>query len=440
MAVNPPFPPTAKPFPNTARATRELLKYVPQMSLKERDRRWDTLRKKMLMAGIDALVLLGNDIYWGMGMANLRYLLQVDAQIGAYAIFPLTGEPVVWHSVVHMNRPTNMYLSLQEWITDFRSFGGLAPIADELQARGLDRGKLGLVGFSSTIQIAETILHDDVIGLSKLLPNATFVSASAMLQEMRIVKSEEEIETLRKAGKIARKVVDAMIGMARPGVTEAELYAEMIKTQIANGGEPNVFNLLSSGPVEHPSEELWHLLHGCEQPLAPTMRPLAAGDIVIAEWHTKYGGYRCHTEYSVYLGKKAPQELLDIWKVSVECLEASKEALTAGRTIREAVAMIRRPAEQAGLDFVELGFHAMGLASPEFPTVIYREGYGGNSLNGHGIGDMLLEEGMAFGNNIDLHNALWKPDVGCMLSDFMIVRPGRAECLIGTPTELAQVG
>jgi Xaa-Pro aminopeptidase len=440
MAANPPFPATSKPLPNNARATRELLKYVPQMSLKERDRRWDTLRKKMLMAGIDALVLLGNDIYWGMGMANLRYLLQVDAQIGAYAIFPLTGDPIVWHSVVHMNRPTSMYLSLQEWITDFRSFGGLAPIAEALHERGLDRARLGLVGFSSTIQIAETILHDDVIGLGKLLPNASFVSASAMLQEMRIVKSEEEIATLRKAGKIARKVIDAMIAMARPGVTEAELYAEMIKTQIANGGEPNVFNLLSSGPVEHPSEELWHLLHGCEQPLAPTMRPLAAGDIVIAEWHTKYGGYRCHTEYSVYLGRRAPQELLDIWKVSVECLEASKEALTAGRTIREAVAMIRKPAEQAGLDFVELGFHAMGLASPEFPTVIYREGYGGNSLNGHGIGDMLLEEGMAFGNNIDLHNARWKPDVGCMLSDFMIVRPGRAECLIGTPTELAQVG
>ena len=34
----------------------------------------------------------------------------------------------------------------------------------------------------------------------------------------------------------------------------------------------------------------------------------------------------------------------------------------------------------------------------------------------------------------------WKPDVGCMLSDFMVVRPGKAECLIGTPTELPQKG
>jgi Xaa-Pro aminopeptidase len=435
---NPPFPPTARPFPNGARATRELLKYVPQMSLQERDRRWDKARKRMLMEGLDALIFLGNDIYWGMGMANMRYMLQVDGQIGANGLFPLTGDPVVWHAVAHMNRPTSMYLSIQDWITDIRDNGGMRSIADEIKSRGLDRSKLGLVGFSSTIQRTPTLLYDDVINLKKLLPEASFIDASSILQDMRIVKSEEEIDMLRKAGKVARKVVDAMVNTARPGVTEAEVYAEMIRTQIANGAEPNIFNLLASAPVEHPSDELWHTLHGCDQPLTPTTRPLQKGDIIVAEWHTKYGGYRCHTEYTAYLGK-APKELLDIWKVSVECLEVSKEALTAGRTISEAVAMIRKPADKAGLDWVELGFHAMGTASPEFPAVVYREGYGSDTLNGYRIGDMVLEEGMCFGNNIDLHNSRWKPDVGCMLSDFMVVRPKRAECLIGTPTELAQI-
>ena len=255
-----------------------------------------------------------------------------------------------------------------------------------------------------------------------------------------MVKSEEEIDMLRKAGKIARKVIDAMVNTARPGVPDAVVYGEMIKTQIANGGDPNIFNLFAAGPVEHPPNELWHLLHGCEQPLTPSMRPLKDGDIIVAEWHTKYGGYRCHTEYTVYLGKKAPRELLNIWAVSVECLQASKEALTAGRTIREALEIIRKPADKAGLDWVELGFHAMGTASPEFPTCVYKEGFGSNSLNAHRIGDMVLEEGMTFGNNVDLHDSKWKPDVGCMLSDFMVVRPKQAECLIGTPLELAQVG
>jgi Xaa-Pro aminopeptidase len=394
----------------------------------------------MIAAGLDALVFLGNDIYWGMGMANLRYVLQVDSQIGADAIFPLEGQPVVWNAVPHMNRPTSMYLSLQEWVSDFRIRGGVKAVADELRTRGMDGSKLGLVGFSSTIQTTPTVLHADVVALERLLPHATFIDASWVLEEMRMVKSEEEIDMLRKAGKIARKVVDAMVNTARPGVPDAAVYAEMIKTQIASGGEPNIFNLFAAGPVEHPTNELWHLLHGCEQPLTPTMRPLAQGDIIIAEWHTKYGGYRCHTEFTVYVGKNAPKELLNIWAVSVECLHASKEALAAGRTIREALEIIRRPAARAGLDWVELGFHAMGTASPEFPTVVYPEGYGSNTLNGHRIGDMVLEEGMTFGNNVDLHDSRWKPDVGCMLSDFMVVRPKQAECLIDTPLELPQVG
>src|SRR5258708_22742012 len=157
-------------------------------------------------------------------------------------------------------------------MTDSRTRGGRPAVGDELKSRGLERSKLGLVGFSSTIQITPTILHQDVLALQKLLPEVQFVDASWILEEMRIVKSEEEIEMLRKAGRIARKVVDAMIETARPGSPAAAVYAEMIKTQIANGGEPNIFNLFGSGQGGHPDGQPWHLLHGSDEPLAPTMR------------------------------------------------------------------------------------------------------------------------------------------------------------------------
>ena len=356
MIRNTPFPQTRKPLNPDAKAA-PLFDFMPQMSLDERNRRWDKVRKKMLMAGLDGLVFLGNDIYWGMGMANMRYMFQVDSQIGADGLFPLSGEPVIWNAVAHMNRPTNMYLSIQKWVSDFRTRGGMGLIAEELCDRKLDSSKIGLIGFSSTIQVASSLLHADVLALEKLLPDAEFIDASWLLQEMRMVKSEEEIGMLRQAGKIARKVVDAMRDSAKVGLPDAAVYAEMVRTQIANGAEPNIFNLFAAGPLEHPENELWHLLHGCEQPLTPSMRPLQQGDIIVAEWHTKYGGYRCHTEYTVYLGKKVPKPLQNIWDVSVECLHASKEALTAGRTIREAVEMIRKPALKSGLDFVELGFH-----------------------------------------------------------------------------------
>jgi len=434
MGFLPPFPPHA--IPRGAKPHQHSGDDFPRLSLTERDRRWDGLRKRMLMRGVDVLIFLGNDIYWDMGLANLRYVTSIGAKMGSHALFFMDQEPVLYNAVAHMSRPFHQQASLQDWVSDIRIGHGVAELAAELRDRGYARSRIGLVGFSSTIQTVPTFLEGDLQDLRRLLPEADMVDFSDALQQMRMVKSEEEIDMMRRGAQISRQVLDVLVASARPGATEAEVYADMVRTQIALGAEPNIFNLLASGPVDHPSDELWHLLHGSDQPMVPSTRTLAEGDLIVTEWHTKLGGYLVHTEYTVHVGENVPQQLRDIWEVSIECLDATREAFRPGVTLREAWEATRAPAERAGYDFVELGFHAMGLASPEFPTVIYRPGFGTPSLNGDKIGDLVLEEGMTFGNNIDLHDPSWKPDVGCMLSDFMVVRDGGAELLVGTPREI----
>ena len=48
LNLNPPFPPHA--VPRGARPTTVPMSFMPQLPLAERDRRWDALRKRMLMA------------------------------------------------------------------------------------------------------------------------------------------------------------------------------------------------------------------------------------------------------------------------------------------------------------------------------------------------------------------------------------------------------
>ena len=438
MAKNPPYPPFR--LPEGAKPTRELLKYVPQLSLAERDRRWDGIRKKMKLANIDALLILANDAFWDMGLINLRYITQIGSKMGAHALFFIDRDPIIWTSLPHMNRPTSMALSTQEWVSDIRSYGGVAEVADGIREAGLERGRIGFVSFGSTIITTPTLFHGDVLNYQKELPNCQFSDVNWLIEQMRMIKSEEEIAMLAKAGEIGRKTVGALIEHARPGITEAALYAELIRTQIANGGEPLIFHLFASGPVEHPANELWHLLHGAEQPLVPTMRPIQNGDIVVTEFHSQYGGYLAATEFTVYVGKKAPPQLLDIHKACVEALQISLEVLRPGNTLRNAWESIRMATEKRGIDFVELGFHGHGLGSPEFPTVVYRPGFGPSSMNGDGIGHMVFEENMVFGNNIDIFNPKWKPDVGCMFGDMVVVRKGGAQRLVNVPLELPQLG
>lgn len=72
-------------------ALMDLKPYVPQLSLKERDRRWRATRECMAEKEIDCLIVWGNTISQGLGMTNVRYLTQVGSWHGGIALFPYEG-------------------------------------------------------------------------------------------------------------------------------------------------------------------------------------------------------------------------------------------------------------------------------------------------------------------------------------------------------------
>lgn len=424
-----------------ARPTSVPMRHFPQMSLVERDRRWRGLQASMDHAGIAAVIFVGSDYSFHAGLANIRYIFQAASEIANAALFCADGPPVVWSDPPHMNMPYNFLRSTQNWVTDIRAYGGMAAVATELKDRGLDHSRVGLVSSSSGLFPSSLLAHEQH-ALANALPNVEFVDLNPAMEMLRLVKSDEEIAMLREAGRIARKVLDAAVGVATAGTTEAELYAEMERAKIVNGGEPDGFNLLSSGPVEHPADENWHLLHGVDRPLVPSQRPLAAGDIVISEWHTRYGGYNVHGEYTIYVGKTPPAELARIFAVCVECLDAAKDVLRPGATMREAWEAIRAPALRADMAWVEIGLHGHGLLSPEFPAAIREDHLADLSPLGDGqaIGDVVLTEGMCFGTGFDLHNPRWKTDVGCILGETFLVRPGGGEALVDVPRVIGTAG
>jgi len=400
----------------------DMRSYLPQLSLKERDRRWAAVRGEMGLNDLDCLLVIGNDRFFGYGNANVRYLTQTDGQrMGAAVIFPLEGLPIVFGTPPHMHdKPFPVYKAFNSWVSETRSMSGLKPVIDAITAMGYEQATIGLVSFKGSWK-SGTISYQEHETLLTGLPHARFIDATALLDRVRMSKSPEEIEMLKRSGEITRAKMEAMIRMARPGVKECELFAEMVKTEISMGGEAFVFNLLASGSVTDTSCTQ-HLLHGRAQSLSPTTRPLTKGDLIITEFHTSYGGYLTGYEKSVFLGKP-PKELRRIHDVAVECLEAGIERLRPGVTIGEALEGFRRPARKAGIDYVELGFHGHGLASPEFPTMVYPEKSAKTGeaarpsraeVGRYGIPSIELKENMVLSTNIDIHDPSWRNDVGIM--------------------------
>lgn len=409
----------------------DLRPYTPQLSIQERDRRWLAVRREMEAKGIDCLIVWGNTLSQGLGMTNVKYLTQVGTWHGGIALFPLQGEVTLFTSPSHMNVPYSAYQACQDWVQDIRSYS-MGDLVQEIKSRGLAHGKLGLVTYGNVVA-GNNLTYHDYVALTTTLPEAAFTDSSAIVEDLRRYKSLEEIAMLEKSGRIARKVIDSMIRTAAPGVGENEVYAAMIQTQLVEGGEPNIFNLMASGPVEENGGMGRRLLHGNDQPLCPINRKLQRGDLIICEFHVSYGGYLTGTEFSVFVGKP-PAELVELHKVAVECLHAAVEHCRPGVSIHQLAAAIRRPALSRELDYLELGFHNHGLSSADFPTIVRKPGMG--VMGGDGVPDFALRENMVLGTNIDIHNPRWKTDVGVMLGDTIHVTADGGRRLVDIPLDL----
>jgi Xaa-Pro aminopeptidase len=413
---------------------------VPTLSLDERDRRWAALREKMYFRRLDALVLVGTDYASSTGMANVRYVTQFGGILGATVVFPLDGDPTVFFAGPHMHIPFAGWRQVPgRWVDDVRPDSGVRGLVDTLGERGIGTQRIGVVGYRHMLAPISNISAGFLEELRRALPNAVVTDETAIVDELRLIKSDEELDFLRRAGAIARKRIARLVASARPGTTEAEVWAGMEYEGVVNGAEPGTFNLFSAGSVlgAHGDAKVQGLLHGSEVPYSASLRELEEGDLIICEFHTSYGGYLAGTEFSVFVGEP-PEQLARVHAVATEIIRMAKELFVPDRPVRDVYSALHQHVVSAGLDFVELGFHGHGLASPEFPTVVYREPDLG-VMGQAGIGNIRLRENMVFGLNCDLHDPTWRRDVGVMLGDMVAVRPGGAEYLCDIPLDVFAV-
>jgi Xaa-Pro dipeptidase len=134
------------------------------------------------------------------------------------------------------------------------------------------------------------ILPANLERLRKLLPNAEIVPGARVFRQIRTIKTPEEIARLRGAVNATERSIEAVLRMARPGVSELDMQAEFHRTTIANGGFP-VAICIGTGPRS--------ALSNCQA----TERRLEAGDIIRFDGGGRYKHYRCDISRMGSLGE-----------------------------------------------------------------------------------------------------------------------------------------
>lgn len=405
---------------------------VPRLSLQERDRRWGATRKAMRTQGLGCLIIWGNSTSFDKNLASLRYLTQIGAAgETAFLVFPLEGEPtcIVWG--ISFVEP---WRHIQDWIEDvrFADRTWAECVTERLKELGFERGNIGVVGLSGFSDRDGWISYQMYNEILKSLPYANFVNVTNTIEEIRTIKSEEEIQFIKKAGELSDLALKTMAESARPGVKECEVYGKMAGAMLSHGGEPNAMLLWIAGaePFPHPH---W----------MATMRPLEQGDIIKIEMHGKYAGYLSHQERTLSIG--APRkEYVEMYRVAMQCYENAMKKLTPGTSLDELQEALRGPVVDAGLSYWELGIHGHGLSSREHPTLIFlpetpgKKGLAYRSVKAGEEG--VLEKGMVVGLVIDLINPNWKAGrEGVNLGDTILVSETRGRRLTNYDLDLITV-
>jgi len=291
---------------------------IPQLSLEERDSRYKKVREEMAHRGIDVLLLPANSGRWEQLQADSRYL----SSIGGFAteiftVFPREAEPTAYV----FNRAA-WWKRVQRWVADVRDGRNqwAENAIERLKELGFDSGTIGISGLSGLFRAPEGIIpYTTVAKLQAHFPRAQIVNATEMMQEVRAVKSAEEIALLERSAALIERMTATMRETARPGITDRDLYAAMTQTMLAGGGELPTLFFIGSGPEIAQSS------------FVPTSRKLEAGDRVVNEIEAKIAGYAAQAVAPLSLGEPAA-EYRSLVELSAECFHAILDAMRPGTT------------------------------------------------------------------------------------------------------------
>ena len=135
-----------------------------------------------------------------------------------------------------------------DWIQDVRpAMDKVADVVSTIEALGLSSGRVGIVGMDGVMT------HGDVKALTGALPAAQIEDAMLLVDDVMVVKSEEEIAEAAATYRAVAGALHHLEDTLAPGKTEREVMAEAVHFLAERGcldGIPHLSN--EAPPYIHP--------------------------------------------------------------------------------------------------------------------------------------------------------------------------------------------
>lgn len=312
--------------------------------MSEYRRRLQELRVRMEARGLDAVMITTPE--------NICYLTGFESP-GYFAfealIVPLEGEPIMIP-----RRLEESGVQARTWIQITRPYEDnedpIEKVADTLRIYHLYNQR---IGYERDCWFFTSPQQDRLFARS---PVTSWVDCAGIVEDGRLIKSECEIEMMRRAARCAEAGMQAGIEAVHEGATENEIAAEIHHAMFKAGGEwPAISPFVATGTRGSIGHATWE------------QNPIRDRDYVFLEVGGCMKRYHAAMMRTCFVGK--PDEQVRMAERTVlEAMQASIEAIRPGMRLGEVDAVSRRIiARQApsfgGLQMTRSAY-SIGIAFP----------------------------------------------------------------------------
>ena len=372
----------------------------------ERRRR---LSERMEAAGVELLFL-------GLS-ADLEYVSGVERGI------PFFGQSSYAHGWVaggFFRRDADPVYVLPRMVVTFdlpvRPEGELVVVDETDDGFGVfDRVAKGL-GKTGTVAIGDRVWAETTLNLGRVFGFDRLRTGSSLVNELRRVKSDDELEAMGRACRTVEQAMAAVAPRVEPGVTMADLRDEVeLQLRLAGSRTPSFATHIFTGGAEASLDSGADTAHV----------PLPNDTAVLFDFGGVVDGYCSDFGRTVVAGEPS-DSLVRAYDTMLAAAEAGRAACRPGALAREVNAACRAPIEEAGLGehFRHRMGHGIGLDIHERPFLSSED-------------ETPLEAGMTF---TDEPSIIVPGSFGLRIENVVVCADGGARVLNDYPDDLVANG
>lgn len=273
-----------------------------------------------------------------------------------FLIVPAAGKPIAVIPEIGRSGMAGTWIDdIRTWASPNPDDDGISLVADLLNGLPCRYGRVGAtLGIESCLRMP----FNNFMELSAMLSAKEFVDIAADIHRLRSVKSEPEVEKIRKACDIAHQGLANLPKHARIGQTERDICKKMRIDMLEAGADSIKYLIAGSGPDGYDS-----IIMG------PTDRRLTKGDVLIIDVGAVYDGYFSDFDRNFAFGRPS-DATLKAYKAVYEATDAGFEAARPGATttdVYHAMWSVMEAAGAIGNDVGRLG-HGLGMQLTEWPS------------------------------------------------------------------------